>query len=187
MPQRLICTQKRESTEKCAGGAQIFTECRYLCKAAKQEHGANAYEQEQNNIFPILQYAVKGQPFSPERKRNPVQQVLQKSERAEPSAYKPAQQTSEQEEKAEDCEWKLESLLIQKRLQSSDRAGGESAGTGITVQARHTGEFQFSPVDFSVQKTICITVREDCVEKLDGKTQFFPHRLTRFRCIPDRS
>lgn len=170
-PQGSVYREQRQCAHKGSGGAQIFAESRNLCKSAEQKHGSDAYEKDQNQIFSVFQKLMKRQSFAFAKKRDPVEQILYQSEWAQPSAYGPSQQTSEQKEKSKHCKRNVKSLLIQQGLQRAHGTGADGSGTGITVQSRHTGVFKLSLIDLSGQEAIEISVGEDGIDKLYRKTQ----------------
>lgn len=51
--QQSVGGKQGQRTQERAGGAQIFAECRDFGKAAEQEHGTDAYEQDEDGVFSI--------------------------------------------------------------------------------------------------------------------------------------
>lgn len=110
--EKLVASHERKCSEKGAGWAQVFAEGGNFGKSAEQEHGTNAYEQYEHGVFSIFQNMVEGKLLPLSEKGNPVEQVLQKAEGAEPAADKTPEQTSKEEEKSKHCKGNLESALI---------------------------------------------------------------------------
>lgn len=109
---------------------------------------------------------VQGQSLSLVENGNFVQEILHQPKGAQPSADKAPQKTAKDKEKSQRGKGYLKSLPVQQRLERPYGTGGQRTGTGITVQPRNTGIFQVSPVNFSVQIAISVTVCKNCKNKL---------------------
>lgn len=131
--QHFIGGKKGNCAKQRSRGAQIFAECRNLGEASEQKQGANAYQQEQNRIFPIFQDRVEGQTFSFMKHRYLMQKILYQPERAKPAADKAPQETSKQEEKSQCRKGNLKTLPVQQSLKRPDGTGGYRPGTGVTI------------------------------------------------------
>lgn len=169
--------EQRQRAHQSAGWTQVFTECRYPGKTAEQEHRAGACEEQENQIFSVFEDFVKRQFLSLPKNRDSVEQILHQPERTQPSAYRPSEKASEEKEEGQRSERNLHSLLIQQRLQRAHRAAPHGAGTGIAVQSRDARVFQFSPIDFSREEAVDVSVCQYRIEKLYRKTQSV-HKLT---------
>ena len=185
--QQGVGAQQGQGAEKGAGGTEIFTKSRRFGKiSSQQEQGAGACQKNQDGVLSIFQDMMERKPFFLAEKRNFMQQVLQKSERTEPAAHKPSQQTSEQEEKSQHGKRHLEPPAVEKGLERAHGAGGQCAGAGITVQSGYADIFQVSLVDLSIQESVRVPVCDDGINDLYNQSDSF-HGFTRFRCIPGRS
>ena len=115
-----------------------------------------------------------------------MQQILHQSEGTEPTAHEPSEQAPEQKEEAQRGKGDLEPLPIQQGLERPQGAGCHRAGTGIAVQPWYTGIFQAAAIYLPLQKSIHISVCDNCKNQLYRRPQFL-HMSTLSQCIPCRS
>ena len=83
------------------------------------------------------------------------------SPKAEKTADQPSHHSSDEDKKSHHIISHFEIPAPYHRLKGTNRTGANSTGTGITVQARNTGIFQFACVNFACDKTGNMTVCND--------------------------
>lgn len=118
-----------------------------------------------------------------------MQQILNKSEGAEPSADKAPYNSSHEDEKARYIEGQFKMPASNDSLQRAYRTGAESARAGIAVQPRNADIFQFSLIETGIEKTGKIAVgsqRPGCLNCMARRfADFFLFVLfTQFRYTP---
>ena len=108
----------------------------------------------EDHIFQVRQRAGCAA-FFHLRRGQLVQQLLDQSQRAEPAADRAAENQPVEHENAEDVETDLFTRCADRVLQRAQRAGPDSAGAGIAVEARHADALRgrsFALIDFALKE-----------------------------------
>ena len=110
----------------------------------------------ENHIFQVRQRAGCTA-FFDLRRGQLVQQFLDQPQRAEPPADRAAENQPVEHENAEDVETDLFTRCADRVLQRAQRAGPDSAGAGIAVEARHADALRgrgFALIDFALKEAL---------------------------------
>lgn len=161
-----------------AGRTDVFTECRgayaeFICK----NHGKHQHKSEKKKVFKI---------FQPWRERqlefSDKDQLLKKTERAQPPAEKTPQKhrgKSYQTENVEKSRKTLPQAQGEKLLEHPHGTGREGKRAGMAVQNRNTDIFKLSFVKPAGQKSFKITVYQEKGKDL-GNSSFMAADLFSF-------
>ena len=101
------------------------------------------------------------------RERNLVEQILDQAEWTEEAAYESSDQSSDEDQKANDIVSHLEIPAADYRLDRTDRTGTDGTWAGIAVQTRNTHIFELSGIDLSGEKSGYMAVCKKRPESLD--------------------
>ena len=127
----------------------------------------------QNEVLEPAQDAVAGQFFDFPWEGDLVQELLEKTEGAQPSADKAAAHRTDRKQKAEHIERKLPPAAAQDGLQRANGARAQCAWAGITVQTGHTQLFEWPAVNFALQEAAHIAVGQRGKAGLDDQPKMF--------------
>ena len=104
-----------------------------------------------------------------------MEQILDQSERAEPSAHKPADQCAYKHQKSCHIKRQFKIPAPDDSLHSPDRTCPESSRTGITIQAGDAKIFQLPLINLPLRKPQQIAVGKQRPKRLNPMA--FPCRL----------
>ena len=96
-----------------------------------------------------------------------MQQLLDQSQRTEPAADRAAQNSAEQQENAHHVPPGSVAGRGQRILQCPERAGTDSPGAGITVEARDTGILCLALINLAVNEAPQVRIVEQRAVELD--------------------
>ena len=101
---------------------------------------------------------MSGQVLLLDLEGNLIEQVLNKSERAQKAADKSAQQNAEQGNESEYIQGNTVGVAADDRLQGTNRTGSDRTRAGIAVQSGNTQIFSVAGIDLAGDITAGITV-----------------------------
>lgn len=105
-----------------------------------------------------------------------MQQILNQSERTQPTADKPPHKSADKEQKADDIKGKFVIHMPRHRLKGADGTGSPSAGTGITIHAGHAEFFHLSAINFSRLESLNVGIRRQGPKSLKSVALIFTDR-----------
>ena len=143
------------------------------CEAQREDND----HQKQHGIFHPPQLPVSGKTVFLYGKGNLMEQLLKEAKGAQKAADGPAQQSAEENEKAQDIIREPELEPRQKALQASNGAGTHGAGTGIAVKPWDAYIFPGALINFSGKEAFQIGIVKEGGNRLNGKPSLiqFPH------------
>ena len=151
--QPLVGDHQRNAALQRAHGTEPLAECRgdHAVDDEKiQRQGDDHHHQ--HYVFYNRQ-APRPSTFFEFLRGNFIQEFLDEPKGAQKGAHCPPEQRAKEQQYAQQIERHRRGEVVERRLQSSQRAGGDGPGAAVTVQPRHAELFAVPPVDGPFEKT----------------------------------
>ena len=159
--QSFVGDHQRNAALQRAHGAEPLAECRGDHAVGDEEIQRQGDDHHHQHYILYNRQAPRPSIFFEFLRGNFIQQLLDEPKGTQKGAHRPSQKRAKEQQDAQKVERHRRFEVVERRLQSPQRAGGDSPGAAVTVQPRNAEFLAVSPVDGPLQKAADVGVVED--------------------------